>query len=109
MMDVVARPPAPAARPETDAAEAARSAGCRRRVVVTGLGAITPVGHTAAQTWEAFVHGRSGIAEATLCDATPFPTRLAAEVKDFNPDAHIPPKEARRMARCSQLAIVAGG
>ena len=86
---------------------AERSAG-RRRVVVTGLGAITPVGHTARETWEAFVQGRSGVAEATLCDASVFPTRLAAEVKDFNPEAHIAPKEARRMARCSQLAIVAG-
>ncbi|MGC8781100.1 MAG: beta-ketoacyl-ACP synthase II [Anaerolineae bacterium] len=84
-----------------------RRAG-RRRVVVTGLGAITPVGHTAGETWEAFVQGRSGVAEVTLFDARAFPTRLAAEVKDFRPEAHIAAKDARRMARCSQLAIVAG-
>ena len=108
MMDVVAGPPATSLPrgPETPAAD--RPVYCRRRVVVTGLGAITPVGQTAPQTWDAFVQGRSGVAEATLCDASVFTTRLAAEVKGFNPDAHIPPKEARRMARCSQLAIVAG-
>ncbi len=108
MMDAAAKPPVPASVDGPAAQRAERPSACRRRVVVTGLGAITPVGHTAGATWEALVAGRSGVAEATLCDASPFPTRLAAEVKDFNPDAHIPPKEARRMARCSQLAIVAG-
>ena len=87
MMDVVAGSPR---GPETPAAD--RPVHCRRRVVVTGLGAITPVGQTAPQTWDAFVQGRSGVAEATLCDASVFTTRLAAEVKGFNPDAHIPPK-----------------
>ncbi len=80
----------------------------RRRVVVSGLGAITPVGNTAPETWQALVAGRAGVAVATLFDASAFPTHLAAEVKEFNPEAHISPKEARRMARCSQLAIVAG-
>lgn len=108
MMDVVARPPAPTSPSGSGERTSDRPLIGRRRVVVTGLGAITPVGHTAPQTWDAFVQGRSGVAEATLCDASVFPTRLAAEVKGFNPDAHIPPKESRRMARCSQLAIVAG-
>ena len=80
----------------------------RRRVVVTGLGAITPVGATAAETWASLVAGRSGVAVAQQFDASAFPTNIAAEVKGFDPEAHIPPKEARRMARCSQLAIVAG-
>jgi 3-oxoacyl-[acyl-carrier-protein] synthase II len=80
----------------------------RHRVVVTGLGAITPVGNTAKETWRSFVGGCSGVTEATLFDTSAFPTHLAAEVKGFNPEAHISPKEARRMARCSQLAIVAG-
>lgn len=108
MMDLVATSPAPTSAQGPAARAADQRPACRRRVVITGLGAITPVGHTVGQTWEAFVQGRSGIAEATLCDASLFATRLAAEVKDFNPDAYISPKEARRMARCSQLAIVAG-
>ncbi len=80
----------------------------RRRVVVTGLGALTPVGNTARDTWNALVAGRSGVAEATLLDTSAYPTHCAAEVKNFSPEAFIPAKEARRMARCSQLAIVAG-
>ncbi len=80
----------------------------RRRVVITGLGAITPVGNTAPESWAALVAGRSGVGLATQIDASIFPTRIAAEIKDFDPAAFIPPKEARRMARCTQLAIVAG-
>lgn len=98
MMDVLESRAPGGASPETP----------RRRVVITGLGAITPVGDTAPQTWAAFVAGRSGVTESTLFDTTAFPTRLAAEVKGFNPEAHLGGKEARRMARCSQLAIVAG-
>jgi len=79
----------------------------RRRVVVSGVGAITPVGNTVRETWETLVAGRSGVGPVTLFDASPFPTRIAAEVKGFDPEAHIAPKEARRMARCSQLAVVA--
>jgi len=79
-----------------------------RRVVVTGMGAITAVGNTAPATWEAFVAGRSGVATVTQFDPDLFPSRIAAEVKNFDPGAFIGPKEARRMARCSQLALVAG-
>ena len=80
----------------------------RRRVVVTGLGAITPVGNTAPDTWHALAAGRSGVAEATQLDTSAYPTHCAAEVKGFSPETYISAKEARRMARCSQLAIVAG-
>ncbi len=79
-----------------------------RRVVVTGLGAVTAVGNTAAETWASFVAGRSGVGPVTQFDAAAFPTRIAAEVKGFDPAACIPAKEARRMARCSQLALAAG-
>ena len=79
----------------------------RRRVVVTGMGMMTPVGHSAAETWSALVAGRSGVNTVTAFDASPYPAHIAAEVKDFNPAAYIDPKEARRMARCSQLAVVA--
>jgi len=78
-----------------------------RRVVITGLGAITPVGHTAPDTWAAFVAGRSGVDHVTSFDVSQYPARIAAEVKGFDPTAYIPAKEARRMARCSQLAVVA--
>jgi len=79
----------------------------RRRVVVTGLGALTPVGNSAAETWNALVAGRSGAGPVTLFDAGPYPAHIAAEVKGFDPAAHLDGKEARRMARCSQLAVVA--
>jgi 3-oxoacyl-[acyl-carrier-protein] synthase II len=75
---------------------------------VTGIGALTPVGNTAQETWQAFIAGQSGVALVTQFDATGYPVRIGAEVKGFDPLAHIPPKEARRMARCTQLAIVAG-
>lgn len=81
--------------------------GGRRRVVVTGMGALSPVGNTAAETWAALVAGKSGVAPITHFDASPYAAQIAAEVKGFDPAAHIPPKEARRMARCSQLAVVA--
>ncbi|GAB4566151.1 MAG: beta-ketoacyl-ACP synthase II [Anaerolineae bacterium] len=79
----------------------------RPRVVVTGMGAITPVGLSAPESWEAFVAGRSGVGPVTRFDATVYPTHFGAEVKGFDPTVHIPRSEARRMARCSQFAVVA--
>ena len=79
----------------------------RRRVVITGMGAVTPLGETVDEFWRALVRGESGIGPITLCDPTPFPSRIAGEVKDFDPARHVPPKEARRMARFSQLAVAA--
>ncbi len=79
----------------------------RRRVVITGMGALSPVGNTAQETWEAFVAGRSGVAPIAHFDASPYAAQIAAEVKGFDATAHISPKEARRMSRCSHLAIVA--
>jgi 3-oxoacyl-[acyl-carrier-protein] synthase II len=84
-----------------------RGQNYRRRVVVTGLGALTPAGNSVAETWAALVAGRSGVGLVTLFDASPYPAHIAAEVKGFNPAAHLDGKEARRMARCSQLTIVA--
>ncbi len=92
----------------TEEKQARRAGGPgARRVVITGLGAITPVGHTAPETWAAFVAGRSGVDQVTSFDVSQYPARIAAEVKGFDPTAYIPAKEARRMARCSQLAVVA--
>lgn len=79
----------------------------RRRVVITGIGAVTPVGNTATETWEALVAGRSGITAVTLFDASAYDSRVAGEVKNFSPEARIPRKEARRMARCSQISVIA--
>ncbi|HIP96433.1 MAG TPA: beta-ketoacyl-[acyl-carrier-protein] synthase II [Anaerolineae bacterium] len=78
-----------------------------QRVVITGLGAITPLGLTIRDTWEGLINGKSGVATITQFDASEFPVRIAAEVKGFDPKNYINFKEARRMARCSQLAIAA--
>ena len=83
----------------------ARQRSMRERVVITGLGAITPLGLTVKETWEGLVAGKSGVGPVTQFDAGSFPTRIAGEVKGFDPRQYINFKEARRMARCSQLAI----
>ena len=79
----------------------------RRRVVATGMGAVSPLGRTVEAFWDGLVHGRSGIGPMTLCDPTGFPCRIAGEVKGFDPQDHMDRREARRMARFSQLAIAA--
>lgn len=79
----------------------------RPRVVITGMGAITPLGHSVALSWEDALAGHSGIAEITQFDASEMPCRIAGEVKDFNPKDYINFKEARRMSRASQLAVAA--
>jgi len=76
-----------------------------RRVAVTGLGAITPVGNTAEETWRSAVAGKSGIDFIRSFDADGFPVRVAAEVKDFDPEGLAPPKELRRLDRNVQLAL----
>jgi len=78
-----------------------------RRVVVTGMGAITPVGHDVPTTWEAVVSGQSGVAPVTAFDASNLDTRIAAEVKDFDPRAHFDVRTARRLDRFVQFAVVA--
>src|SRR5919108_5403175 len=76
-----------------------------RRVAVTGLGAITPVGNTAPETWRASVAGESGIDWIRAFDADGLPVRVAAEVKDFEPTGLAPPKELRRLDRNVVLAL----
>jgi 3-oxoacyl-[acyl-carrier-protein] synthase II len=76
-----------------------------RRVAVTGLGAITPVGNTAPETWRAAVAGESGIDFIRAFDADGLPVRVAAEVKDFDPAGLAPPKELRRLDRNVVLAL----
>ena len=78
-----------------------------RRVVVTGLGAVTPLGITVEEFWSNVAAGRSGVGPITLFDASPLPTRFAAEVKGFDPTAFINKKDARKMDRFTQFAFVA--
>jgi 3-oxoacyl-[acyl-carrier-protein] synthase II len=77
------------------------------RVVVTGLGAITPVGNDVPTMWAALREGGNGVGPITLFDASELQVRFAAEVKDFDPSEHFGHKEARRMDRVVQLALVA--
>jgi 3-oxoacyl-[acyl-carrier-protein] synthase II len=76
-----------------------------KRIAVTGLGAITPLGLDVASTWRAAVAGESGIDFIRSFDASGFPVRIAAEVKDFDPSTVAPPKEARRLDRNVLLAL----
>jgi len=79
----------------------------RRRVVVTGLGTITPLGIGVEESWKAMVSGKSGIGPITLFDASTFPVRFAGEVKGFDPEAFMEKKEARRNERFIQFSIAA--
>jgi len=76
-------------------------------VVVTGLGAVTPLGLSVADTWDGLVAGRSGVRPITLFDASDLPVRIAGEVPGFDGEAVMGPKRARRSARFSQLAVAA--
>ncbi|TWE05176.1 3-oxoacyl-[acyl-carrier-protein] synthase II [Neobacillus bataviensis] len=77
------------------------------RVVITGIGAVTPVGNDALTTWDNIKKGVSGIGPATIFDVDKVDVKIAAEVKDFKPEAFIDKKEARRMGRYSQFAVAA--
>ncbi|MBS0499903.1 MAG: beta-ketoacyl-ACP synthase II [Burkholderiaceae bacterium] len=79
----------------------------RRRVVVTGLGCVSPVGNTVAESWASLLAGRSGIDAITQFDAAAFACRFAGEVKDFKVGDYIPEKEARHMDRFIHLGLAA--
>ncbi|MGN6389977.1 MAG: beta-ketoacyl-ACP synthase II [Burkholderiaceae bacterium] len=79
-----------------------------RRVVVTGMGCISPVGNTLADAWQAITAGKSGIADVTRFDASSFSTRFAGEVKGFNVEEYIPGKEARHMDTFIHYGLAAG-
>ena len=80
----------------------------KRRVVVTGLGLITPVGIGVAESWANIINGQSGIGKITKFDCSAFPSQVAGEVKNFDPLAYIAPKDARRMDTFIQFGIAAG-
>ena len=78
-----------------------------RRVVVTGLGALTPIGNTVEEYWNGLINGVSGAAPITYFDASKFKTQFACELKNFNVEDFIDRKEARKMDRYTQYAMVA--
>ncbi len=79
----------------------------RPRVVITGMGMISPLGHSVEESWANLLAGVSGVGPITQFDASEFPTRIAGEVKGFVPRDHMDFKEARRMSRASQLTVAA--
>ncbi|MBN2448636.1 MAG: beta-ketoacyl-[acyl-carrier-protein] synthase II, partial [Phycisphaerae bacterium] len=78
-----------------------------RRVVITGMGAITPVGADLDSSWDALVSGRCGVRALAAFDASPYSVRIGGECIDFEPDRFIDKRQAKRMDRVSQLAYVA--
>src|ERR671939_2040370 len=79
----------------------------RRRVVITGLGAVTPLGNDVESTWENLTAGRSGAGEITQFDSSDYAVHFACEVKDFDPTEYIDRKRARRMDRFAHLIVAA--
>jgi 3-oxoacyl-[acyl-carrier-protein] synthase II len=79
----------------------------KKRVVITGLGAVTPLGIGVDIFWKSLLEGKSGIARITRFDPSDYATQIAGEVKDFDPTQYIDKKEAKRMDRCTQFAIAA--
>ena len=78
-----------------------------KRVVVTGLGAITPIGKTIPEFWEGLVNGKNGVGEITRFDSTLFKTRFACEVKDYNPEDYFEKKNVRKYDHFAQFALIA--
>lgn len=83
------------------------TATARRRVVVTGMGAVTPLGHDVSTTWDGLLAGRSGVRQITLFDTTGYRTTIAAEVPDWDPETHFDRREIRRLDRFAQFFLVA--
>src|SRR5215469_14035994 len=79
----------------------------RRRVVITGLGAVTPLGNDVETTWTNLISGRSGAGPITQFDCDGFPVTFACEVKDFDPTEYMDRKQARRMDRFAHLVLAA--
>ena len=84
------------------------SSDLSRRAVVTGLGAVTPIGNDQPTFWRNLIAAKSGVAPISRFDATGFDVRIAAEVKDFDPESVMDRKMARRMSRFIHLAMGAG-
>lgn len=81
----------------------------KRRVVVTGLGAITPIGNSVKEFWEGIKAGKIGFGEISTFDTSEYKVKLAAEVKNFNPEEYMDKRQARRMGQFSRFAVAAAG
>lgn len=79
----------------------------KKRVVITGIGAVTPLGNDITSTWNGIIEGKSGIRPLTRVNADDFPAKVAAEVKDFDPESFMQRKEARKMDKFAQYALAA--
>ncbi len=79
----------------------------KRRVVVTGLGAVTPLGPDVKSSWQAVLEGKSGVGYITQFDTSNYPVRIAAEVKDFDPTKYMESKEVKKMDRFIHFAVAA--
>ena len=79
----------------------------RKRVVITGMGLMSPLGETVDEYWKSLLQGKSGIGPMTLVDPAEYPCKVSGEVSNFDPGQYVNPKEAKRMARFSQLAVAA--
>ncbi|MGD8813523.1 MAG: beta-ketoacyl synthase N-terminal-like domain-containing protein, partial [Anaerolineales bacterium] len=77
-----------------------------RRVVITGLGVVTPISSDIGEFWDGLLAGRSGVSRISSFDASSLPCQIAGEIPDFDPSEHISPKQARRISRASQMALV---
>jgi 3-oxoacyl-[acyl-carrier-protein] synthase II len=77
-----------------------------KRAVITGMGAVTPLGSSIVRYWKGLINGESGVRKITQFDATDFPCQIAGEIPDFNPDEYLDRKEARRLPRSAQIALV---
>jgi 3-oxoacyl-[acyl-carrier-protein] synthase II len=91
--------------PKTQPQREAEERRAKRRVVITGMGALTPLGLTVDEYWKGLIEGKSGISKATLCDLSKLSCQVTGEVKGFEPRNYMDFKEARRMARFSQFAV----
>src|SRR5437868_15118590 len=81
----------------------------KRRIVVTGLGVVSPVGSTVKAAWDAILRGESGIGPVTRFDVSAFPVRIGGSVRDFDVSQYISPKDARRMDDFMQYGVAARG
>ncbi|MDD5634336.1 MAG: beta-ketoacyl synthase N-terminal-like domain-containing protein, partial [Candidatus Omnitrophica bacterium] len=79
----------------------------KRRIVLTGVGAVTPVGNNVKDFWDSCIEGRTGVARLTAFDPSPFSSQIAAEVKNFDPAAYINPKQVKRLDPFVKFAIAA--
>ncbi|HOH60579.1 MAG TPA: beta-ketoacyl synthase N-terminal-like domain-containing protein, partial [Candidatus Cloacimonadota bacterium] len=79
----------------------------KRRVVITGMGAFTPVGHNVAQTWQSLINGVSGVGRISNFNAENLPVQIAAEIKNYNPEDHFDHKEVKKLDIYTQYAMIA--